>query len=111
MGEEARRCLARLKTVGLFPAQSASIRYEGARERRAVFVTQRVRRVTMDFLKKLKFWKRRKDNVSPITVDVGVSTEEPEKCDVGTMTVYEVVGRATNSDEAPLAENAEWCES
>jgi len=27
------------------------------------------------------------------------------------MTEYEIVGRSTKSDEAPLAENAEWCES
>ena len=74
------------------------------------FATQCVRRAAMGFLKKLKFWKR-KDNVSPTTVDIGVSTEEPEKCDVATMTDYEIVGHAINSDEASLAENAQWCES
>ena len=44
-------------------------------------------------------------------VDVGVSTEEPEKCDVATMTDNEIVGHETNADEASLLENAQWCES
>jgi len=55
-----------------------------------LFVTHSVRRVAMGYLKKLKFWKR-KANVSPTTVDVCVSTVEPEKCDVATMTEYEIL--------------------
>ena len=46
----------------------------------------------MGFFKKLQFWKRRKNCVSPTTVDVGVSTEELEKCDMATMTDNEIVG-------------------
>ena len=65
----------------------------------------------MGFLKKLQFWKRRKNSVSPPTVDVGVSTEEPEKLDVATMTDNEIVGHETNADEASLLENAQGCES
>jgi hypothetical protein len=38
-----------------------------------------------------------------------VSTEGPGKYDVGIMTEYVIVGRATNSNEAPAVEYAEWC--
>ena len=65
----------------------------------------------MGFFKKLQFWKRRKNCVSPTTVDGGVSTEELEKCDMATMTDNEIVGHETNADEASLLENAQWCES
>ena len=63
----------------------------------------------MGFLKKLQFWKR-KANVSPIMVN-SVSTVGPGKCDIGTMREYVIVGRATNSNEAPAVEYAEWCKS
>jgi len=63
----------------------------------------------MGFLKKLKFWKR-KANVSPIMVN-SVSTVGSGKCDVVTMTEYVIAGRATNSNEAPAVEYAEWCKS
>ena len=65
----------------------------------------------MGFMKKLKFWKKRKLNISPTMVDVGVSTERPGRRDVGTMTEYVLVGRAKNINEAPAVEHAERCES
>ena len=62
------------------------------------------------FLKKLKFWKKRKANVSPTMVN-GVSTVGPGKCDVGTMTEYVIVGSPTNLNAAQALEHAERWES
>jgi len=36
----------------------------------------------------------------------GIPTMGPGKCDVGTMMEYVIVGRATNSNEAPAVEHA-----
>jgi len=49
----------------------------------------------MGFLKKIKFWKKKRNNNTPTKVDACVSTEDPPTCDAATVSMDLTVMCAT----------------